>query len=156
GAPTQNPCQVGSSSVKYSEPGCSQGPTTLEANGQCLPIAGTGLPADIVRLTGMTPKAAQVDCAATSTPSPIVGDGAFALCDLASKPTTCAGGSCVERPSASKICLAREGTHDCPAPSLQPIALTDPKDIVDSRTCDGCTCTSTASSCTNASLGLYS
>lgn len=165
GARSGNPCANGTrgASFRNGSSNCNDGTFTLNTDGDCRPLGfgwdpgnGDGPYNEVVM---SAPAIVQVACAATATPPAVVDDGALLVCDLAASPTggiptACTGGTCVLKPGADRICLLAAGdTATCPAgfPSRAVLAPS----FTDGRQCGTCSCTSTASQCSNTQIAFY-
>lgn len=163
GALLANPCVQGTLSLSLGQNvcGCAEvQDLPLVSDGLCDPIGhGLGQPCGPwgdgkVAALAVAP----VGCAEVHQLPPITYGAQGETCapEEAAGTGCMAGGSCLPQTSPETACIERAGVQAaCPAGFTQLHVVYPPGGVVDGRQCASCGCTSTATSCSNATVTLY-
>jgi hypothetical protein len=157
GAQTSNPClHNGSLAIRVhinGNGGACGTPGTVTPAGTCdTPMSWDS---NVDMLSGSPEPPTNVACAASAVKPPLGATSSFNACLVAGFGDAGAGASaCL--PSGSGSCIAKPGVEaTCPTGFPNRRVVTRTTDVVDQRTCGACTCNTTATSCTNASISFY-
>jgi hypothetical protein len=102
---------------------------------------------------GFAPAVVIAACPAIAERPPMIDDGSAVVCSVAGGAVPCAGGSCAPAAAAIlKICALHDGDVACPAGYPAKRVLAPQESIVDDRACGACSCSTTATSCSNETL----
>ena len=153
-----NPCTYGTmaASFRTGSAYCNDGSATVMVDGACHPL-GVAWNTSYNGAGGYAPAVQNAACPAAAVLSPIIDDGSTVVCSLAAGGPPCAGGTCASPDVAiKKLCALHDGDLACPA-ELPAKQLVSPHDaIVDGRSCEACTCKTTATTCANTTLTFAS
>jgi hypothetical protein len=164
GAPQKNPCAQGVFIVTFGFSQCGGPPVPLTSDGTCNPVGAMGATIGTGNGTPWSdakakPLGATMVACDTTTTLPAVTPG---VAGRSCAPTSPAGkgcpnsGACLPTVPAAAWCIRTDGDVPCPSPSFtQRHVVSDPTDVMDGRACGACTCTSNATSCSNASFTTY-
>ena len=155
-SPSKNPCTQGTLSITVGMD-CKALAMTLQVTGDC-----QALPAKINSPYG-TGKAQKLDvtpvaCSGkASLPAAPPSPDGVTCTPVASSAKGCeVGSACLPEVTAASLCIQREGDIACPgAPFTKRHLVGAPGDVTDQRTCGTCSCTSSATSCNNATFIGY-
>jgi hypothetical protein len=158
GAAASNPCTQGQLTIK-SGSGCTLETITSTVTGGC-DAFGVTLVGPHKSLNASPLKAVSVACAVTVNKPASVPSSVETICGApASSGGGCAGGqTCFPKVAPGELCIQASGDMACPpgSPFTARQVVGAPGDVIDQRTCGACTCTSSASICSNATLTAYS
>ncbi|MDB4996436.1 MAG: hypothetical protein JWM74_3868 [Myxococcaceae bacterium] len=157
GAQASNPCLHGGSTVfrvhVNGNGGACGTPGNFAPTGAC--ETGGSWDNGIDMVSGSPEPPINVACAATAVKPPLAATSSFNACLVAGFGDAGAGASaCL--PSGSGSCIAKPGIEPtCPGDFTNRRVVTRTTDVVDQRTCGACTCNTTATTCTNATLSFW-
>jgi len=156
GQPKGSPCLQGNFDVLLkTTTTCGDVVRTLDASGgACTALGATWDGNTYTGLSSYGADPSSVPCPGTSAPPAIAVDARIDVCTSAA-PTPCPDGACVAVAADVTTCFLHEGDADCPASAPTKKAVVVESDIKDERTCAACSCTGTATDCTQRTLTLY-
>jgi hypothetical protein len=165
----KNPCTQGTTgSVTFGYMTAQCGGTNMTKtipltipDGTCSPLgqqigqAGQG-PFTAGKMTPAAP--AQIACANPQPPTaPPLQTIMGRTCTPSQTGSACSGGgTCLTAAPNGQQCIQVGTDLPCPSPFVTKYTVYAPGDVPDMRACDGCTCTSAATLCTNATLSTHS
>ena len=157
GAQTSNPClHPGTVAIRVhinGNGGACGTPGSTSSDGTCQ--TGGQWDNGIDMLTGSPDAPQNVACAAIETEPAIAATSSFNAC-LVPGFGDAGAGSTACLPAGSGACIAKPGVEPaCPSGFSNRRVVTRTTDIVDQRACAACSCNTTATSCTNATLSLF-
>ena len=132
----------------------SVGTTDFETYGNCVNTGMQNLKPKAVKITSGL-QVLTGSCQPTSSGKPSFPDSVFdkpsKLCGTTTAAQGCSAKNCL--PPAGRYCIAREGTHACPATGFSE-KHTIFKGTDDQRTCSACSCGKPTSKCTGGQVEL--
>ena len=159
GAPSVNPCTQGTLTLQMGQMACGGNTYTTGVTGGCDTLAA-GAKVTIAYTTGNAQPltAKQVTCGGAGVPPAAQPATGGVTCSPASSVAGgCQSGSaCLPKIMAASRCIQRPGDMACPpGPFSNRKVVGAVGDVMDNRTCGACSCTSTATSCFNATFTGY-
>ena len=159
GAQASNPClHAGSTAIRVhinGNGGACGTPGSFSPTGAC-ETTNINWDTGVDMFSGSPEPPINVACAATAVKPPLAATSSFNACLVAGFGDAGAGASaCL--PSGSGSCIAKPGVEPtCPGGFTNRRVVTRTTDVVDQRTCAACACNTTATTCTNATISMWS
>jgi hypothetical protein len=146
--------------VTFGHSTCGASTTKFTSDGQCDPITGGIVPDSTPGQgpykdgQGNALPVATVPCGASAKLPALPPSASGRACTAKMMDGACAAGNACVAP-AGRQCLQQAGDVPCPDGGMTKYLVYAPSDVKDARTCGACSCSSSATKCSNATLTTH-